>query len=460
MDNCIIRLKVSTDAVTHLRHQAGMMMLYCRKARSLNRQQALQVLRCSSKASAFAVKQVFDQNRVEIYKFSPLAADAGGEKQAGSIHKEAVSRSVYEATQRIVSDTVVYLLPKGYPSSVRSGYSTFITGQLVSNTLSTAGGVLSMQALLYAMGIGMSLGAGAAPLAATLNWVIKDGLGQLGGVIFAGFVSNRFDADPKRWRLTATIAMDSASFIELLTPLAPAYFLPIASVANISKNISFLAASATRAAIHKSFALQENLADVTAKTGSQYIVSSLLGTSLGVSLSTLVTAGITGASAQYEATVGLYCLLSSVSIAVTYWSLRYVTITSLSQKRLDYLLQSYLGPLLAALPISAPLSQSNCNSAAAIGTDTIPLNSDLASRQYWAERDLVTPDQLRLVESLLGVPRLPQLPPCTPRTHARAQNKGSTVLPPLRVGCNMDEVIRSPQEYQVPVLSGCVLFTM
>ena len=34
-----------------------------------------------------------------------------------------------------------------------------------------------MQALLYAIG----LGAGAIPMAAALNWVIKDGLGQLGG---------------------------------------------------------------------------------------------------------------------------------------------------------------------------------------------------------------------------------------------------------------------------------------
>lgn len=45
-----------------------------------------------------------------------------------------------------------------------------------------------MQSLLCAIGIGASE---ALPLAATLNWVIKDGLGQLGGVIFASVV---------RWR--------------------------------------------------------------------------------------------------------------------------------------------------------------------------------------------------------------------------------------------------------------------
>jgi len=39
-----------------------------------------------------------------------------------------------------------------------------------------------MKSLLCAVGVGASA---ALPMAATLNWVIKDGLGQLGGVIFA-----------------------------------------------------------------------------------------------------------------------------------------------------------------------------------------------------------------------------------------------------------------------------------
>jgi hypothetical protein len=38
------------------------------------------------------------------------------------------------------------------------------------------------------------------------------------------------------------VSCATASFIELLTPLFPGYFLPLASVANVGKNISFLAA--------------------------------------------------------------------------------------------------------------------------------------------------------------------------------------------------------------------------
>ena len=61
---------------------------------------------------------------------------------------------------------------------------------------SSAGGVLSMQSLLYVcfsfilirfFRTAAGIGAGSAPLAAGLNWVIKDGLGQFGGVVFATY---------------------------------------------------------------------------------------------------------------------------------------------------------------------------------------------------------------------------------------------------------------------------------
>lgn len=106
-------------------------------------------------------------------------------------------------------------------------------------------------------------------LAAALNWIIKDGLGQLGGVIYAAFISDRFDSEPKRHRFQATVAMQIASILELLAPLWPGSFLLIASISNIGKfcddtiysnirivnltnllhigkNIAWLAGSATR----------------------------------------------------------------------------------------------------------------------------------------------------------------------------------------------------------------------
>lgn len=164
-------------------------------------------------------------------------------------------------------------------------------------------------------------------------------------------VNNQFDAEPKRWRMLSAIALDLSMFLELLTPLVPHYFLPIASVANIGKylllcfntrtsrcndsccllgiqsitgkNISFLAASASRATIHKSFAAHENLADVTAKAGSQTIAASMVGTGLGILVSSQIGAD--------WSSVAMGCMaFSTVHLACTYRSLMHVVQNTVS----------------------------------------------------------------------------------------------------------------------------------
>jgi hypothetical protein len=180
-------------------------------------------------------------------------------------------------------------------------------------------GVLAMQSLFFAAGV---TGAGNIPLAASINWILKDGLGQLGGVLFASIVSNRFDSDPKKWRLVSSLSMSAAAILEMTTPLFPGYFLAIASIANVGKNIAFLASSASRAAIHRSFAIRENLADVTAKAGSQAICSSTIGTALGVA----IAAAIGG---DYNTTVLTFIAFSAISLSSTYMALREVRYSSI-----------------------------------------------------------------------------------------------------------------------------------
>ena len=75
-------------------------------------------------------------------------------------------------------------------------------------------------------------------------------------------MSDRFDADPRYWRFVSSLALDASTLLELLSPLAPGCFLPIASLANVGKNVSFLSASASRAALHLALAREGNLADV------------------------------------------------------------------------------------------------------------------------------------------------------------------------------------------------------
>ena len=294
-----------------------------------------------------------------------------------------------------------HFLPANYPYSVCSSYTTYASYCFAGSIAGSAAMVLSTQALLLAVGVGNSA---AAPMAAALNWVMKDGVGQLGGVIFASqlgkggidvgywksrvakltgetkrskgnFQTGTADSNPKRWRMVAAIALDASTLMEICTPmLGPQWFLPCASVANIGKNVGFLAASASRAAIHQNLCLgggfsqskpvgddggkelasktdcgtkkeettnalsfNNNLGDVTAKSGSQAIVASLLGTTLGILLSQTFCSdhGTTGILAGF-------IVLSAVHQVCTYRALRAVPLKSLDRHRLHICLNDYI----------------------------------------------------------------------------------------------------------------------
>jgi hypothetical protein len=259
-----------------------------------------------------------------------------------------------------------FLLPKGYPSSIEPGYAQYAGLQSLGYIFSTAGGVMSTQSLLLALG----LSDGVIPMAATLNWIIKDGLGQFGGIFFASFVNNQFDQHPKRWRMISSIVMDISGFIELLTPLFPKYFIFFASFANIGKNISFLSASASRVAIHKSFTFHENLADLTAKTGSQTILSSLIGSCLGISLSSLIS--LYPESLSYPLTASAFLACSSIHLFCMYSSLQFVTIKTLNVFILQHIFSRFLqnDPLQQKFHVISPSEYKKSDPVLSIRSDS------------------------------------------------------------------------------------------
>ncbi|RHY38544.1 hypothetical protein DYB30_012489 [Aphanomyces astaci] len=211
-------------------------------------------------------------------------------------------------------------LPRDHATSTTPDYLPYVKYQFIASVAGTTCGVLSMQSLLFAIG----LQSGAIPMAAALNWVIKDGLGQFGGVLFASL----------RWRMVSAFAMDAATLLEILTPLWPAYFLPLAATANIAKNISWLSSSATRAGFHYSFAQKENLADITAKAGSQSIASSIVGTAVGIAISPWLGTDTFDVALAFG-------LLSAVHLCSIYKSLAVVALPTLNQQRLHAVADAY-----------------------------------------------------------------------------------------------------------------------
>src|SRR5262245_12422832 len=82
------------------------------------------------------------------------------------------------------------------PESLHPAFVPFSIYSFLASVCSSIGGVLSTQSLLVAAGqISPSVSSGIG-LAATINWVLKDGLGQLGGIIFAAKLGPKLDMDP------------------------------------------------------------------------------------------------------------------------------------------------------------------------------------------------------------------------------------------------------------------------
>jgi hypothetical protein len=156
----------------------------------------------------------------------------------------------------------------------------------------------------------------------------------LGGALAAAIVSQRFDAHPRRFRSLSNILIQGATLVELLTPMIPGSFLVLASLSNVAKNIGWLAASASRAAIHASFCLCNNLGDVTAKSGVQSTIASLLGTALAIGINYTIGS---------DANTLMTCFLPLVTsnLVLTHVSLSHVTVRSMSVERLELLMKTY-----------------------------------------------------------------------------------------------------------------------
>jgi hypothetical protein len=233
---------------------------------------------------------------------------------------------------------ISHFLPAKYPDSVAPGYLRFASFSFTASVAGSAAMVLSTQTLLLAIGVVGSNVHHAGIMAGALNWVLKDGIGQFGGVFFASQMgkTRTFDSDPKRWRMVSAIALDCATLLEILSPLFYASLvLPVASIANIGKNIGFLTASASRAAIHQTLAIAGNLGDVTAKSASQSMVAGLLGTTFGIGLSSLLSHDV------YNFSLG-FGVLALIHQGCNYASLKSVTLLHLNRHRLHLILEQYL----------------------------------------------------------------------------------------------------------------------
>ena len=85
-------------------------------------------------------------------------------------------------------------LPEGYPDSVSSDYLEYQAWDTVQAFSSSISGSLATAAVLGGLGVG---DAEATPLAATMTWIMKDGAGMVGRIVFAAYSGTSLDFDCK-----------------------------------------------------------------------------------------------------------------------------------------------------------------------------------------------------------------------------------------------------------------------
>ncbi|VDK21849.1 unnamed protein product [Anisakis simplex] len=88
-------------------------------------------------------------------------------------------------------------------------------------------------------------------------------------ILFAWSQSAQLDADCKRWRLVADMLNDLAFSIELLAAIFPNLFTLLVCFSSLARSIVAVAGGATRTTVVQHQARANNVADVSAKDGSQ-----------------------------------------------------------------------------------------------------------------------------------------------------------------------------------------------
>lgn len=222
------------------------------------------------------------------------------------------------------------------PQQVNSNYIYYLKWKFVHRIFSSAIQFQATQAMLQAIGIGAKR---SLTSTATLNWVLKDGLGRLSKFIYTAILGPAFDADLKRVRFSTSVLFSLSVGVELLTPVFPRKFLLLASMANIAKSISMAAYVATSSAIHQSFAVADNLGDVSAKSQIQTVCFDNIGLALAACLNLLCKN-----NPRIESTLPfiIYPVFSAVDLFAIYQGLKYIHLSTLNKARLEIIADKWI----------------------------------------------------------------------------------------------------------------------
>ncbi|XP_024625388.1 protein root UVB sensitive 5 isoform X2 [Medicago truncatula] len=235
-------------------------------------------------------------------------------------------------------DTVkAFILPAGFPGSVSDDYLQYMLLQFPTNVTGWICHTIVTSSLLKAVGVGSFSGTTAAASAAAIRWVSKDGIGAVGRLFIGGRFGNLFDDDPKQWRMYADFIGSAGSIFDLTTPLYPGYFLPLASLGNLTKAIARGLKDPSSRVIQSHFAISANLGEIAAKEEVWEVVAQLVGLGLGILI--LDTPGLVK---SYTVLSSTWLIVRLLHLWLRYESLSVLQFNTINLKRARTLVKSHV----------------------------------------------------------------------------------------------------------------------
>uniref|UniRef100_A0A8C6WMH8 Zgc:162613 n=1 Tax=Neogobius melanostomus TaxID=47308 RepID=A0A8C6WMH8_9GOBI len=224
-------------------------------------------------------------------------------------------------------------LPQGFPESVSADYIQYQLWDTAQAFCSSLSGTLATQASLKGVGVGDKE---ATVAAATVTWILRDGTGMLGRILFAWRKGTKLDSEAKKWRLFADVLNDFAMFMEIMS-------------------IVGVAGGATRAALTVHQARRDNMADISAKDGSQETLVNLAGLVVSLLLIPIV-------NDNPLLTFVLFALFTVLHLVSNLNAVRAVVMETLNEARLDVVWRSFLssGEILTPPEANAREPVFNC----------------------------------------------------------------------------------------------------
>ncbi|KAL4244065.1 RUS1 family protein [Abortiporus biennis] len=236
-------------------------------------------------------------------------------------------------TGRVSSWFRQMFLPTNYPHSVHPSYARYHIFQFFETTLGTLVSVLCNQALLSSVGVSAE---GSIFGAVAVQWIIKDGAGEIAKLFFIRRFSPYFDSHPKTFNFSGEAIAYLGSGLQIATLLVnptPLNFVLCAAGGNIFKLIGNAIWFTTHIKFVRYFSQQGNVGDVAAKEESQASIAQLFGYAAGAGLLTV------SHSATYL--YSIFFLSIPIHLITTVYMLRVATFELLTLPRVTVLAHDF-----------------------------------------------------------------------------------------------------------------------